>query len=311
MKFTRREFFKTAFSGFVSLFLVKRKSFSKNLKIPYRKLNGIGKEVTVIGFGSTKRLTPDIVEYAIDSGINYIDTAHSYQRGRSEEIIGKVMKKKRDRVFLVTKLDPASWRKKDQKKAFHESLNESLKRLQTDHVDAILAHNSNEVERFSRPELYEFFNEAKKQGKVSYLGLSFHRNWEEVLPEVLKHNEIQLILFPFWAAIDPKGYELLMAAHKKGIALVGMKAHRSFFNFHLDGWKESEYNEENPWRSKFSEKYELNAAKVALKFKEMSCLLVSMTTYDRVDKFILEASKPYTGSFDKEAVPEHLKFILE
>lgn len=310
MKLTRREFLWNTFAGFFSILLGKGRLFSKDIKIPYRKLNGIKKEVSILGFGSTRQLTPDIVEYAIDMGINYIDTAHTYQRGRSEAVIGQVMKKKRDRVFLVTKLDPRAWRKENRKEAFHTSLDESLKRLQTDHVDVIMAHNIRDIERLSRPELYEFFNEAKEQGKVKYLGFSFHQNWEELLPEAMEHEEIKLILFPFWSALDKKGFELLLDAHKKGISLIGMKAHRSFFKFHLDGWKSSQFNEDNPWRAKFSEEYELNAARVALKFEKMTTLLVSMTTYKRVDAFINAVSIPYSGSYDRSAVPQHLKFLF-
>lgn len=310
MKLTRREFLWSTFSGLVSFLFGKARLFSKDAKISYRKLNGIEREVSILGFGSTRQLTPDIVEYAIDMGINYIDTAHTYQRGRSEVVIGQVMKRRRNDVFLVTKLDPRAWKKENRKKAFHTSLDESLKRLQTDHVDVIMAHNIKDLERLSRPELYEFFNEAKKQGKVKYLGFSFHQNWGKLLPEAMKHEEMKLILFPFWAALDKKGFELLLDAHRKGISLIGMKAHRSFFKFHLDGWKTSQFNEENPWRSKFSEEYELNAARVALNFKKMTTLLVSMTTYHRVDAFIKASSSPYEGNFDLKAVPDHLKFLF-
>lgn len=310
MKLSRREFLWTAFSGFLSILSGKNKAFSMEIKIPYRKLNGIGKEVSIIGFGSTRQLTPDIVDYAIEQGINYIDTAHTYQRGRSEEVIGQVMKKKRNRVFLVTKLDPRAWKKDNWKEAFHQSLNESLKRLKTDHVDVIMAHNIKNIKRLSRPDLYEFFNEARREGKVKYLGFSFHQNREELIEEALKHPEMNLILFPFWAALDRKGYELLIKAYQKGITLIGMKAHRSFFKFHLDGWQTSKFNRENPWRSKFSEEYELNAAKVAFRFEKMTTLLVSMTTYHKVNAFIKATKTPYTGSYNKTAVPEHLKFLF-
>ncbi len=308
MKLSRREFIFSAISGITGFLLGGKKLFSAEGIKEYRVLKGIGRKVSVFGFGSTKPLSPEIVEYAIDRGINYIDTAFSYQGGRSEEVIGQVMKRRRKEVFLVTKLDPRAWRRRDLKEAFHESLNTSLRRLQTDHVDAILAHNVKSAAQLAREELYEFFDEAKRAGKVSYLGFSYHRNWEDILTESLRHPEISLILFPFWAIMEEPGYRLLMENYRKGKALVGMKTRLAFIKLNLAGSEECQFDQRRPHRSKLSLRYRLSAATLGLGMKEMSCLLVSMPTYQQVDAFVRASGQRYRGPCSN--LPQHLSFLL-
>ena len=71
---------------------------SETNKIVYRKLGSTGFKVSEIGMGCMNMRDPELVTAAIDRGINYIDTAHGYMRGVNEEIIGTVMKTKRDKV---------------------------------------------------------------------------------------------------------------------------------------------------------------------------------------------------------------------
>ncbi|MBM3746997.1 MAG: aldo/keto reductase, partial [Acidobacteria bacterium] len=111
--------------------------------IPMRTLGRTGRRVTILAFGAGSRFLmhkPDekaieVLNRALDLGINYVDSAHSYGNGRSEELVGKVMATRRKQVFLVTKI---TRRKAD------EALRDielSLKRLQTDHVDLMHIHS--------------------------------------------------------------------------------------------------------------------------------------------------------------------------
>jgi len=111
--------------------------------LPRRVLGRTGASVSILGFGSGSRFTnfysddagEAAVRRAIDCGITYLDTAAGYGDGRSETIYGRVMKTRRNEVFLATKnavrdRDPAL-------RVFEQS----LKRLQTDHVDLLHIHN--------------------------------------------------------------------------------------------------------------------------------------------------------------------------
>ncbi|HPA21439.1 MAG TPA: aldo/keto reductase [Verrucomicrobiae bacterium] len=111
--------------------------------LPRRMLGRTGVSIPIVGFGSGSRFTnfytddagEAAVRNAIDCGITYLDTAAGYGDGRSETIYGRVMKTRRNEVFLATKnavrdRDPAL-------RVFEQS----LKRLQTDHVDLLHIHN--------------------------------------------------------------------------------------------------------------------------------------------------------------------------
>ena len=98
-------------------------------RIYYRGLGSTGYKASEVGFGAMNMRDAELIHAAIDSGINYIDTAHSYMQGVNEEVIGSVMKTKRDKVFLATKL------KQVEPEKLPDMMALSLKRLNTDHVD--------------------------------------------------------------------------------------------------------------------------------------------------------------------------------
>src|SRR5437867_2682987 len=106
----------------------------------HRTLGRTDLKVSEIGFGGFPIDDPQIVRYAIERGINYIDTAHCYRGGRSEEIIGEALAGRRDRVTLTTKWCPHHVGKPAKKQVFLDMLDASLRRLRTDHVDIILNH---------------------------------------------------------------------------------------------------------------------------------------------------------------------------
>jgi len=93
--------------------------------------------VTVVNFGAM--LTPDSepMKAAFDLGVNYVDTARRYMNGRNEEIVGKALKGRRDRVYVATKFPASSTTKKD----IFNDVETSLSKLRTDYVDIIQIHN--------------------------------------------------------------------------------------------------------------------------------------------------------------------------
>lgn len=151
--------------------------------IPYRVLGSTGEKVSIIGVGGwhlglknvSEKLSIQIVRTAIDRGINFMDNSWDYNEGASEKRMGKALADGyRDKVFLMTKIDGRS------KKEAAKQLDESLRRLKTDHVDLIQHH---EVIRFDDP--HRIFDpeganaamlEAKKAGKVRYIGFTGHKD---------------------------------------------------------------------------------------------------------------------------------------
>jgi len=104
----------------------------KSPTLEYRTLGRTGLKVTTVGMGVMNCSDSAVVLRAFDLGINFFDTAPSYMGGRNEEMVGKTLKGKRDKVFIQTKLGTSD------EKRMRDSVERSLRRLQTDYVDILL-----------------------------------------------------------------------------------------------------------------------------------------------------------------------------
>ncbi|MFY9199974.1 MAG: aldo/keto reductase, partial [Methanosarcina flavescens] len=155
----------------------------------YRELGQTGKSVSILGLG-TMRLpvlggddskvdeekAVQMIRYAIDNSINYIDTAYSYHGGMSEFVIGKALQDDyREKVCLATKLP--SWLVTSREDMDHY-LNEQLERLRTDYIDFYLLHalNRDYWSLVKKHGVFDFLNSALKDGRIKYTGFSFHDN---------------------------------------------------------------------------------------------------------------------------------------
>ncbi|GAA1828019.1 aldo/keto reductase [Pseudonocardia ailaonensis] len=120
-----------------------------------------------------------LVGEALDRGITFFNTAATYSGGRSEEILGKALRAHRDEVVIATKVSgntaasPAERRLS--RRHIHRSVDASLRRLGTDHIDVYLAHNFDPVTPLE--ETLEAFDSIVRQGKVQYLGFSSWPAW--------------------------------------------------------------------------------------------------------------------------------------
>lgn len=156
----------------------------------YRKFGGTGWRVSALGFGCMRFPTTDgkpssmnidraeatrMVRRAIDRGVNYIDTAYPYHGGRSERLVGDILKDGyRERVKLATK-SPIWLIKKG--KDFDRFLDLQLKRLRTDHVDFYLFHGLRKEsweDVVLKHKLLDRARKAVEEGKIDHLGFSFH-----------------------------------------------------------------------------------------------------------------------------------------
>jgi len=180
----RRDFIKgTALTALtIALPSVADLSEPRSKEMPYRKLGSTGERVSVIGIGGfhlgsakTDAEAVRIVRTAIDHGVNFMDNCWDYHGGNSELRMGKALRDGyRSKAFLMTKIDG-----RDAKTA-RQQLDQSLQRLQTDHLDLLQFH---EIIRMSDPELIFAGNgaieaaiEARKAGKVRYIGFTGHKD---------------------------------------------------------------------------------------------------------------------------------------
>ncbi|HEK85806.1 MAG: aldo/keto reductase [Candidatus Saccharicenans sp.] len=153
----------------------------------YRKLGGTGVVLPIVSMGVMNADNPELVRAALDSGLVHLDTAHSYQRGNNEVMIGQVLKgRPRDSFFIATKV------KEDEK--FMELLDLSLKRLGFDYVDILYLHNLTKKENVLKPENLEVMEKAKKSGKARFIGVSTHANEPEVIRAAIEAKIYDVVL---------------------------------------------------------------------------------------------------------------------
>jgi predicted aldo/keto reductase-like oxidoreductase len=234
---TRRRFLELASAaGFVAG--VTHNSWGAETRegVPYRTLGRSGEKVSIIGLGgyhvgsqSSEQESIRIIRTALDNGINFLDNCWDYNDGASEVRMGKALRDGyRGKAFLMSKIDGQT------RKAAAAQIDESLRRLQSDHVDLMQFH---EVIRETDPERIfgaggsmEAMLEAKKAGKVRYIGFTGHKSPEihlKMLNTAFAHDftfdAVQMPLNVMDAHYDSFGEKVLPILVEHGIGVLGMK----------------------------------------------------------------------------------------
>lgn len=191
MDFSRRQFLQVAAAGAA---VVPALGASDGGKLPMRKLGRTGIEVSILGFGSGSRFLMykeedkalEALSKALDLGITYIDTAHSYGDGKSEERIGRLMPGRRKQVTLATKL---SARTADDAR---RQIERSLKRLQTDHLDVLHIHalaGLDDLAAIEKPDgILKAMYEARDQKVTRAIGITCHASPEALKAALERHD---------------------------------------------------------------------------------------------------------------------------
>jgi predicted aldo/keto reductase-like oxidoreductase len=202
--------------------------------VPKRAMGSTGLQVSILGLGGFHLGTVpnqdevnNMVAKALDHGINFFDNAWEYHNGASEEKMGIALKGKRDKAILMTKVCTHG-RKKD---VAMRMLEESLTRLQTDHLDVWQVHEVvyyNDPEKCYAPEgVLEALTAAKQQGKVRFVGFTGHKNPTihlEMLNRGYKFDTVQMPINPFDPSYRSFEKNVLPVAVQKGMAVFGMKS---------------------------------------------------------------------------------------
>jgi uncharacterized protein len=202
--------------------------------VPQRPLGKTGAMVSCLGVGGyhlgsirEEKESTELVARAMDVGINFFDNCWEYHDGVSEERLGAALKGKRDKAFVMTKVCTHG---RDKDVAMRQ-LEESLRRLQTDHVDLWQIH---EVVYWNDPELIfapngaaEALLAAKKEGKVRFIGFTGHKNpgiHLKMLAHDFPFDTVQMPLNALDATFRSFEKQVLPEATKRGIAVLGMKS---------------------------------------------------------------------------------------
>jgi aryl-alcohol dehydrogenase-like predicted oxidoreductase len=202
--------------------------------IPRRRLGKTGEQVSIIGLGGyhlgtvqSREIAVRLVQEAVDAGVTFFDNAWEYNDHRSEEWMGLGLQGRRDKVFLMSKVCTHG---RDRKVAM-EQLEESLKRLGTDHLDLWQIHEviyeNDPDQHFAKGGVVEALDEAKKQGKVRFVGFTGHKN-PAIHLKMLAHDypfdTVQMPLNCFDATFRSFEQLVLPELQRRGIAALGMKS---------------------------------------------------------------------------------------
>ena len=209
----------------------------------YREMGKTGEKVSILGFGCMRlpirgsyvqidvEKASNLLDYALDQGINYMDTAYPYHGistshgGNSEIFLGEYLTEssRRDEVYLATKLP--TWRLENEED-MENFLTQQLKRLQTDYIDFYLLHSLKEKQWFHLEDLgvLDFLDDAVADGRIKYTGFSSHDE-TDFIKEVLDSYQWDMcqIQYNYLDENIQAGKEGLDYAAEKGLGVVIME----------------------------------------------------------------------------------------
>jgi predicted aldo/keto reductase-like oxidoreductase len=199
-----------------------------------RPLGRTGEKVTMIGLGGYHAAIPDdeqesirLIQRAVDEGITFLDNAWDYMDGRAEDRMGKALSQRarRDKIFLMTKCCGRT------AKDAQSNLEDSLRRLRTDHLDLWQFHEinyDNDPEWiFAAGGALEVAKKVKEQGKVRHIGFTGHKHPEihlKMLAQPYEWETVQMPLNVLDSHFRSFQHQVLPVLNKRGIGPIGMKS---------------------------------------------------------------------------------------
>jgi len=274
----------------------------------YARLGRTELQVSDISLGSSRNSDPDVVSHALDRGVNFFDSAESYRWGNAEEAIGKALKSRRDNVILTSKTKAGA---SDSRNEIMKSLEGSLRRLQTDHVDIYFNHSVNDVNRLRNQEWLEFTELAKRQGKIRFRGVSGHgSNLAECVDYAIDNDIADVILVAYNFSQDPDFYDklrhtfhwssiqaelprLLAKAKRKDVGVLAMKT--------LMGAK---LNDMRPYE-RSGATFAQAAFRWVLTDPNVDALLISMSDTGMIDEYVAASGSTGLSGYDRELLERY------
>jgi predicted aldo/keto reductase-like oxidoreductase len=291
VKFGRREFLRFGAVSGIAPFAAGRQEPRIGEVSRYVTLGRTGLKISDISFGSSRlrRGEDDLVRHAMDKGVNYFDTAEDYTGGASENVIGRALEGRRDKVFITSKTKAGA---QDRQDSMMRSLENSLRRLRTDYIDVYFNHAVNTTDRLENSEWHEFVGRAKDQGKIRFTGMSGHGGrLIECLDYALDRDIVDVVLVAYnygqdpsffanltrsfdFIALQPELPRVLAKAKSKNVGVVAMK---TLMGARLNDMRPYERNGSTFAQAAFT---------WVLKDSNVDSLIVSMTSRSKIDEFL-------------------------
>ncbi len=245
----------------------------------YRPLGSTGFRMSDISFGCGGLSNPAVARRAIDRGVNYFDTAPDYSHASSERALGEAIRGvPRDQIFIASKFcTPNGHLSHDAPTStVIEAVEDSLRRLSTDHLDAVLVHACNSTDRLMAPSFHEAFDRLKDAGKVRFLGVSSHTpDLENVMRHAVRSDRFDMIMCAYNFESWPGQAKIFEEAYDRGIGVVAMKTLIGAYNSRLSDFTPTE-------RQSFPQA----AFHWVLSNPHVSGLVISISHFDHIDEYL-------------------------
>ncbi len=295
----------------------------------YRILGRTGFKASDIAAG--KPYNAAVLQLLLDSGVNYIDTAESYERGQSERVIGEAIKgRDRKSLFITSKLN---MRGNPTKEQILSRAHECLDRLRVDYLDCMMIHGCPTTDTVRYQPFHDAMNQLKREGKLRFIGMSNHGATYNEVPESMEkihmaaisdgRYDVLLLVYNFLKR--DMGEKILKACRKKNIGTVLMKVNPlgSYYAYKVS-LEEAQKNEEPAERLReivarmkkrvdqaqdFIKKHQLTndeairsaAYRFVLDNKDAHCALFHFANFDQIDN-LLSISGTRFSSKDKKTL---------
>ncbi|MDR1415493.1 MAG: aldo/keto reductase [Odoribacteraceae bacterium] len=194
--------------------------------IPRRVLGRTGVELPILSMGVMRADNPNLLRAAYNAGIFHFDTAHGYQNGRNEEMLGNFFQDKpRDSFFIATKIKIAYPARDNFEQSLDEMLATSLKRLKMDHVDILYLHAFSGVDEVNDPRVLAAIQKIKSEGKARFIGFSTHAHKPEMLDAAVAGGiyDVILVSYNFKLRNAEETTRAIERAADAGIGIIAMK----------------------------------------------------------------------------------------
>jgi uncharacterized protein len=249
----------------------------------YRTLGKTGLKVTGVGCGVGLIPDPAILVRAADLGVNYFDTARTYEKGKSEEITGAALQSRRNKIILASKADGMT------KAEVLKEMDESLKALRTDHVDIWHLHGRDTPDSIT-DEAVEAQLILKKQGKTRFIGVSAH-DINAVADKIVKLGVHDVVQTTYSYPIGSDRNAAIHKLHEAGIGVVAMKV--------VVAMSMAGFGPPPKARKALTNEGPLAAVKWVLKNPDISTTVPNAATIEQVEMNFRAMTEPYTPQDEK------------
>lgn len=280
----RREFFSRLFSKGAEAVTNPHMPSLSSLTFPKRQLGKTGEWVPILGFGTSSMgrgvaddVAAQLLNHAVDVGVNYIDTAPEIGGyGRAQRQIGRALKDRRKEIFLVSKLfEP-------ERDAARKLLEANLRELGTDHVDLLYVHSLGHDKMdpdvvFSKKGVFQTVMWAKEQGLARYVGVTGHNRPERFIRALADFDLDVLMTAANFADVHTYGFERRVwpFARRKGMGLVAMKVFGGVKGGHTPALMDREHHDA--------------ALRYALSLEGCATAVVGIVSKDELDENVRRA----------------------